>query len=144
MAPPDTYPIQKLIREYRIGGDGPLLPSAAPDMDEWLCRLGSLPWLAQPGERWLYHVSGDVLGALVARVAGTSLETFLRERIFDPLGMKDTAFSVPPSKRDRMPAFYFLNQATRSLDLFDDELQSAWWTPPAFRVGRRRARLDRR
>src|SRR5262249_45861805 len=109
MAPPDTHPIQKWIREYRIGGDGPLLPSAQPDMDEWLRRLGSLPLMAQPGERWMYHVSGDVLGALVARVSGKSLETFLRQRIFDPLGMKDTSFSVPPSEKDRMPAFYFFN-----------------------------------
>src|SRR5262249_30792806 len=135
MAMPDTYPIQKLIREYRIGGDGPMLPSQAPGMDEWLRRLGSLPLLAQPGERWMYHVSGDVLGALVARVSGTSLDTFLRERIFDPLGMRDTSFSVPPGKRDRMPAFYFFNQATGSLELFDDELNSAWWTPPAFESG---------
>jgi CubicO group peptidase (beta-lactamase class C family) len=61
MAPRDTYPIQKLIREYRIGGDGPMLPSRAPTLDEWVRRLGSLPLLSQPGERWMYHVSGDVL-----------------------------------------------------------------------------------
>src|SRR6185437_15264631 len=98
MAPPDTYPIQKLIREYRIGGDGPMLPSQSPDMDEWLQKLGSLPWLAQPGERWMYQVSGDVLGALIARVSGQFLGSFMQERIFDPLGMKDTAFYVPPEK----------------------------------------------
>src|SRR2546421_12913940 len=86
-----SSPIQKLIREYRIGGDGPMLPSQAPGMDEWLQKLGSLPLLAQPGERWMYHVSGDVLGTLIARVSGQSLGTFMRERIFDPLGMKDTA-----------------------------------------------------
>jgi CubicO group peptidase (beta-lactamase class C family) len=51
MAMPDTYPIQKFIREYRIGGDGPILPSQAPGMNEWLQKLGSLPLLAQPGER---------------------------------------------------------------------------------------------
>jgi len=67
MAMPDTYPIQKLIREYRIGGDGPMLPTQAPGMDEWLQKLGSLPWLTQPGERWMYHVSIDALGALIAR-----------------------------------------------------------------------------
>jgi CubicO group peptidase (beta-lactamase class C family) len=98
MAKAGTYPIQKWIREYRIGGDGPMLPSDAPGMDEWLRRLGSLPLLAQPGERWMYHVSGDVLGALITRVSGKSLGTFMRERIFDPLGMKDTAFHVPPEK----------------------------------------------
>ncbi|HEV3342326.1 MAG TPA: serine hydrolase domain-containing protein, partial [Pirellulales bacterium] len=81
MAPPATYPIQNLIREYRIGGDRPMLPSQQPGTDEWLSKLGSLPLLAQPGERWMYHVSGDVLGALVARVSGKSLGAFMRERI---------------------------------------------------------------
>src|SRR5512133_587827 len=94
MAMPDTYPIQKLIREYRIGGDGPMLPTDAPSMDEWLQKLGSLPLLAQPGERWMYQVSGDALGALIARVSGQRLGTFMRKRIFDPLGMNDTGFSV--------------------------------------------------
>jgi hypothetical protein len=67
-----SKPRQRLIREYRIGGDGQMLPSQAPATDEWLQKLGSLPWLAQPGERWMYHVSGDVLGALIARVSGQS------------------------------------------------------------------------
>ena len=114
MAMPDTYPIQKLIREYRIGGDGPTLPSQAPGTEEWLRKLGSLPWMAQPGERWMYHVSGDVLGVLIARVSGQSLGTFMRERIFDPLGMKDTAFHVPAEKIDRLPACYFFNRQTNS------------------------------
>jgi CubicO group peptidase (beta-lactamase class C family) len=104
MAPPDTYPIQKLIREYQIGGDGPPHPSQAPTADEWIRRLGSLPWIAQPGERWLYHVSADVLGVLISRVTGQSLGTFMRERIFDPLGMKDTAFYVPAEKSIGYPA----------------------------------------
>jgi CubicO group peptidase (beta-lactamase class C family) len=135
MAMPNTYPIQKLIREYRIGGDGPMLPSQAPNMDEWLQKLGSLPWLAQPGERWMYHVSGDALGALIARVSGQSLETFMGERIFNPLGMKDTAFHVPPEKIDRLPAFYFLNQQTNRLDFFDDPANSAWRLAPSFALG---------
>jgi CubicO group peptidase (beta-lactamase class C family) len=116
MAMPGTYPIQRFIREYRIGDDGPMLPSDAPGMEEWLQKLGSLPLLAQPGERWMYHTSGDVLGTLIARVSGQSLGTFLRERIFDPLGMKDTAFHVPPQKIDRLPAFYFFNRQTSTLD----------------------------
>ena len=132
MAMPDTYPIQKLIREYRLGGDGPMLPSQAPGMDEWLQKLGSLPLLAQPGERWMYHVSGDVLGALIARVSGQSLGSFMRERIFGPLGMKDTEFHVPPEKIDRLAAFYFFNRQTNKLDLFDDVKNSAWSsTPPS-------------
>src|SRR6266568_1674604 len=115
MAMPDTYPIQKLIREYRIGGDGPMLPSQAPGMDEWLQKLGSLPWMAQPGEQWMYHVSIDVLGVLIARVSGQSLGAFMRERIFDPLGMKDTAFHVPSGKIERLPEFYFFNRQTNTL-----------------------------
>ena len=130
MAKAGTYPIQKWIREYRIGGDGPMLPSDAPGMDEWLRRLGSLPLLAQPGERWMYHVSGDALGALIPRVSGKSLGTFMRERIFDPLGMKDTAFHVPPEKISRLPACYFFNRETNKLDFFDDPVNSAWRVAP--------------
>jgi CubicO group peptidase (beta-lactamase class C family) len=130
MAPPDTYPIQKLIREYRIGGDGMPRPSQAPAAEEWIQRLGSLPWMAQPGERWLYHVSSDVLGILIARVSGKSLGTFMRERIFDPLGMKDTGFYVPPDKINRFPGCYFFNHQTNALDLFDDPANSAWGSQP--------------
>jgi CubicO group peptidase (beta-lactamase class C family) len=132
MAMPDTYPIQKLIREHRIGGDGPMLPTAQPATDEWMRNLGALPLIAQPGERWMYHVSGDVLGVLIARVSGQSLGTFLRERLFEPLGMRNTGFHVPPEKMDRVPQFYFWNPQTESLQLFDDAANSAWRDPPAF------------
>ncbi len=135
MAMPGTFPIQTLIREYRIGGDGPMLPSNAPGMDEWLRNLGSLPLLAQPGERWMYHVSGDVLGALVARVSGQSLGAFMRQRIFDPLGMKDTAFHVPSGKIERLPAFYFFNRQTNKLDFFDDVANSAGGSERPFDAG---------
>jgi CubicO group peptidase (beta-lactamase class C family) len=135
MVMPDTYPIQKLIRKYRIGGDGPKLPSQMPATAEWLQKLGSLPLLAQPGERWMYHVSIDVLGVLIARVSGKSLGTFMCERIFDPLGMKDTAFHVPPGKIERLPGFYIFNGQTNTLDLFDDLAQSAWRSEPRFESG---------
>jgi len=130
MANPGTYPIQKFISEYRIGGDGPMLPSQLPGADEWLRSLGSLPWIAQPGERWMYHVSGDVLGVLVARVSGQSLGTFLRERIFDPLGMKNTGFHLPPAELSRLPTVYFLNPQKNWLDVFDNGANSAWGASP--------------
>ncbi|HEX4200851.1 MAG TPA: serine hydrolase domain-containing protein [Chthoniobacterales bacterium] len=132
MAPPDTYPIQKLIREYRIGGDGPPRPSQAPTTDQWIQRLGSLPLMAQPGERWLYNTSSDVLGVLIARVSGQSLGTFTRERIFDPLGVNDTAFYVPREKIDRLPECYGFNHQTNALDLYDDPANSAWGSTPPF------------
>lgn len=135
MAMPDTYPIQKLIREYKIGGDGPPLPAQSPGTEEWIQKLGSLPWMAQPGERWMYQVSADVLGVLIARVSGQSLGTFMRERIFDPLGMKDTAFSVPSDKLDRLPACYFFNRGTNGLEVFDDAANSSWRPDPPFESG---------
>jgi CubicO group peptidase (beta-lactamase class C family) len=135
MAPPGTYPIQKLIREYRIGGDGPPRPSRAPATAEWMQKLGSLPWIAQPGERWLYQVSADVLGVLIARVSGQSLGNFLRERVFDPLGMKDTAFHVPSEKVDRFAGCYVFNHQTNTLDLYDDVVNSTWRPEPAFESG---------
>jgi CubicO group peptidase (beta-lactamase class C family) len=135
MAMPDTYPIQKLIRDYRIGGDGPPRPAQAPGTEEWLQKLGSLPWMAQPGERWLYNVSGDVLGVLIARVSGQSLGTFMQERIFEPLGMRDTAFYVPAEKIDRLPACYSFNPQTHTLDVYDDGVNSSWKPQPPFESG---------
>jgi len=135
MALPETYPIQRLIREHRIGGDGPPRPSQAPSAEEWLQKLGSLPWMAQPGERWLYHVSADVLGVLIARASGQSLGMFMRERIFDPLGMKDTAFHVPSRSLGRLPSCYSFNRQTNTLDLYDDVTSTAWRLAPPFESG---------
>ena len=135
MAAPDTYPIQKKIREYRIGGDGPPIPSKAPNTEEWLRNSGLLPLIAQPGERWMYNTSADVLGVLIGRVSGESFGTFLRKRIFDPLGMKDTAFHIPPEKIARLPGIYFRNPQTNQLDSFDDPRNSAFSSPPPFESG---------
>jgi CubicO group peptidase (beta-lactamase class C family) len=135
MAMPDTYPIQKLIREHGIGGDGPPLPAQAPMTDEWLKRLASLPWMAQPGTKWLYHVSGDVLGLLVSRIAGMPLGAFFHERIFGPLGMKDTGFYVPEEKIDRLATSYRFNHSTNVLEIYDDARQSQWATPPPLESG---------
>jgi CubicO group peptidase (beta-lactamase class C family) len=135
MAPPDTYPIQKRIREFRIGGDGPMLPAMPPAMDEWLKRLGSLPWITQPGERWLYHVSSDVLGALIARVSGKSLGAFLRDEIFDPLGMKDTSFTVSAEQAQRLTELYFFNDTANQLQPFDSRVGSGWLRQPKMELG---------
>ena len=97
---------------------GPDLWSLAPD--ELMKRFGSLPLLHQPGEKWMYHSGSDILGVLIARAAGETLETYLRARIFAPLGMKDTAFSVPAAKLDRLATCYRSDSATGGLALFDD------------------------
>ena len=73
---------------------------------ETVKRIAALPADAQPGERWVYGYSTDILGALVERVSGQPLDRFLEERIFRPLGMTDTHFYVPEDKRDRLAAVY--------------------------------------
>jgi len=129
MAMPGTYPILHAIRDLQIGGDGPPLPATLPSMDEWLRRLGSLPLIAQPGEQWMYNASSDVLGALVARASGQGLGRFMRERIFEPLGMKDTGFAVAPGQADRLATAYIPRGADGGLDVYDDAAGSQWLRP---------------
>src|SRR6266536_813699 len=100
--------------------------------DAWIRRLGTLPLMHQPGERWLYNTGSDVLGVLIARASGQPLETFLRERLFEPLGMKDTAFSVPTTKLDRLATSYHVNLETGALELYDEAEGGQWSRPPAF------------
>ena len=69
-------------------------------------RLGSLPFVTQPGEAWVYGYNTDVLGCLVEKASGTALDAFIRDRITAPLGMKDTQFFLPPAERDRLAAVY--------------------------------------
>ena len=73
-------------------------------------KLGNIPLVHEPGERWTYGVSVDVLGYLVEVVSGMPFEKFLQTRIFEPLGMVDTAFSVSLEKLDRFAALYQLNK----------------------------------
>ena len=82
----------------------PLVNPLTPD--EWLKALGELPLSHQPGDRFHYSHATEVLGFLVARIEGKPLGQVLKERIFDPLGMTDTGFWVPPEKRDRMAKLY--------------------------------------
>jgi len=80
------------------------------DKDEPICdtmeRLGTLPFVAQPGEAWVYGYNTDILGCIVERASGTTLDAFVRSRITGPLGMKDTQFFLPPDQRDRLAAVY--------------------------------------
>ncbi len=96
---------------------GWLLP--APEPDERMRRLGTLPLMHQPGERWRYNVGDDVLGVLAARVTGRSFEEFLRVRVFEPLGMKDTGFHVPADKIDRLPPLYAPDPQTGEFTVTD-------------------------
>jgi CubicO group peptidase (beta-lactamase class C family) len=134
-APSGSWPIQQAINALGIVGFGPPNPSAPHDPDEWMRRLGTLPLLHQPGEQWLYNTGSYVLGVLIARATGQPLERFLRERLFEPLGMKDTAFSVPPAKRDRLATCYTADPATGALRVEDGVEGGKWNDPPVFPDG---------
>jgi CubicO group peptidase (beta-lactamase class C family) len=71
-----------------------------------MTRLGSLPLMFQPGERWMYGLNTDLLGDLVELWSGMTLEDFFTEKIFKPLGMNDTYFNVPEEKADRLVNFF--------------------------------------
>ena len=128
---PGAYPIQKAANEQQLLL-GPPRPQTLPAPDEWIRRFATLPLMHQPGEKWMYDLGLDVLGVLIGRVSAQPLETFLRERIFEPLGMKDTSFSVPTTKIDRLATSYSPNPETGALEVYDEARGGQWSRPPAF------------
>jgi CubicO group peptidase (beta-lactamase class C family) len=134
MAPPDAYPIQRAASELRLGQGMPA-PSVPPEPDEWIRGLGTLPLMHQPGEKWMYNTGADVLGVLIARASGQPFETFLRERIFEPLGMRDTGFSVPAANQRRFATSYLTHCQSGALEPYDEPRGGQWSQPPAFPSG---------
>jgi len=103
--------------------------------DAWMQRLGTLPLMRQPGEAWLYDTPSCVLGVLLARVTGQPLAQLLVERVYAPLGMKDTDFFVPAEKQARLPPAYKLD-GDGALVLADGGgAASRFARPPAFASG---------
>jgi CubicO group peptidase (beta-lactamase class C family) len=131
--PENPYPIQAAMDEQLVGFVPN--PQVAPEPDEWIRRLGTLPLIHQPGEEWLYHTGYDVLSVLIARAVDQPLDVVMQERLFTPLGMKDTGFSVPREKLDRLPTGYWTDFTTGQFTLFDDPENSNWSSPPAFPSG---------
>jgi CubicO group peptidase (beta-lactamase class C family) len=130
----DKFPILAAIDELQLGL-GPPSPDTTPAPEEWMRRLGTLPLMHQPGERWMYNTGSEVLGVLIARASGQPFDVFLRERIFDPLGMHDTGFSVPAAKIHRLATSYWTNFHTGKLEVFDQGAGGQWSRPPAFHSG---------
>jgi CubicO group peptidase (beta-lactamase class C family) len=106
-----------------------------PPPDEWMRRLGSLPLVHQPGERWMYDTAADVTGVLIARATGKSFGDALRERICEPLGMKDTAFSVGSESIGRLATAYERDNAATGEPVVEDAPDGRWSRPPAFEGG---------
>jgi CubicO group peptidase (beta-lactamase class C family) len=108
-------------------------PQHFAPVQAWMAGLARIPLLHQPGQAWLYNTSSDLQGVLIARVTGGSLPDFLAERVFEPLGMTDTAFMVPAGKMDRFTTSY------RPVETGGVERADApdgqWSTMPAFPSG---------
>ena len=127
---PEPWPVVVATIERDLATIGPPSPDEQPDPDTWIRGLGSLPLLAQPGERWLYNTGASVLGVLLARAAGQSYPDVLRTRIFEPLGMGDTAFWT--SDAGRLASAYV--QTADGMAVFDPP-DGRWSRPPAFADG---------
>ncbi|MFC5062650.1 serine hydrolase domain-containing protein [Actinomycetospora atypica] len=116
------WPLVDAMTSGRLNIIGPPEPDVPPDPDTWVAEFARLPLLAQPGDRWLYHASGQLLGVLAARAAGTTLPELLHRRVFEPLGMTDTGFTGDPA---RLATAY-------SGDEVWDPPAGRWSRPPAF------------
>lgn len=75
-------------------------------VSEVVAKMAKLPMAAQPGEQWVYGYNTDILGVVVEKLSGKSLDVFLKERVIDPIGMTDTTFCLPPAKADRLAVVY--------------------------------------
>jgi CubicO group peptidase (beta-lactamase class C family) len=131
----EALPIQRAIDELGLM-NGPPVPMTAHDPDQWMARFGTLPLMHQPGERWMYNTGSLLQGVLVRRASGQDFDTFVRDRILVPLGMRDTGFYVPPEKLERFAGcgvFTDPEQVPTRMDA--DGAQSAYAVRPTFPSG---------
>jgi CubicO group peptidase (beta-lactamase class C family) len=133
-AAPGTVPIADALAELELGQGMPS-PQTPPAPDEWIRRLGTLPLMYQPGERWMYNTGSDVLGVLIERASGQPFEMFLKERIFDPLGMNDTGFDVIWDRIGRLATSYVIDPDSGAAEIYDEPAGGQWSRLPSFPSG---------
>ncbi|SEB09306.1 serine hydrolase domain-containing protein [Paraburkholderia sartisoli] len=121
------------LAEAYLGAFNGFESSQGPD--GWLKRVAALPLMFQPGSRWHYGIATDVLGVLIHRITGMSLGDFFRTRIFEPLGMRDTAFWVPEAQLGRLATAYAIDPATKRRVVEDHPERSRWANPERFHSG---------
>jgi CubicO group peptidase (beta-lactamase class C family) len=116
-------------RELKIGE-----VEKAGTLQSMIEDLAKLPLEFSPGEAWNYSVSTDVIGYLIGKISGMPFEAFLQQRVFDPLGMTDTGFFVPPAKAHRLAACYSAD-GKGGIKLQEDPAESSFLSPPSFISG---------
>jgi CubicO group peptidase (beta-lactamase class C family) len=121
--------VDAAYREMKIGA-----VEKSGTLQSMIDDLAKIPLDFSPGEAWNYSVSTDVIGYLIGKISGKPLETFLKERILDPLGMNDTDFFVPAGKAHRLTACYAAD-GKGGMKLEDDPATSSFLTPPSFISG---------
>ncbi|MCR4897225.1 MAG: beta-lactamase family protein [Lachnospiraceae bacterium] len=117
----------RLLQQVREG--------KGPSTREWVREISAVPTVFQPGTRWLYGQSADILGAIIEIVSGMSFGEFLKREIFDPLQMPDTGFWVPEEKRDRFAMSYELWDDGLLHPVSDTHLGEWYLSEPAFESG---------
>jgi CubicO group peptidase (beta-lactamase class C family) len=130
---PSDFSLPAVAPLFSELNQGPPQPQLTPAPDDWMARLSRVPLLYQPGAAWLYNTCSDIQGVLIARVSGRPLAEFLAERLFEPLGMADTGFDVPPGRLGRFTSYYRAAPAG-GLELVDPP-GGQWSSPPAFPSG---------
>ena len=127
---PDTLdaPIQDVLVEQLA--EGPPRPQRRPAPDEWMSRLAQVPMVHQPGEGWTYNLGYEILGVLLARAVGGSLNEVLTDTILGTTGMVDTGFST--HRADQMASYYIRGES--DLELVDPP-EGQWSRPPPFESG---------
>jgi CubicO group peptidase (beta-lactamase class C family) len=135
-AEPGQVPIADALSALEDDGPGQRASSCATTLppDEWIRRLGALPLVYQPGERWMYNTAANVTGVLIARATGMSFGDALRERICEPLGMKDTGFGVDGESISRLATVYQGDEVAGRI-VVEDGPDGHWSRPPSFEDG---------
>jgi CubicO group peptidase (beta-lactamase class C family) len=128
------YPIIQAANELELVTGAPD-PRTPLDPDEWIRRFGTLPLMDQPGRRWRYNAGSLVLSVLLPRASGLPLADLFRTRVFEPLGMKETGFSIPADRAGRLPAYYATDFATGIMELKALSAPGEWTMPPVFPSG---------
>lgn len=141
-----SYPFNSGVLADEMSKQDMIFRSDQGDLSAMVERIAALPLAFRPGARWEYSVGIDIIGRVVEVVTGKTLEEVFVDEIFDPLGMKDTRFSVPVVSRGRFAAlytplagsaFYFneVGQGGESLRLVDDSETSTFFTTSLFSGG---------